>query len=237
MNPPERPEPSFSPLFHFTDADLLIRTSDNVDFSVHKSIMSFASGTFRDMITLDNLTPSSTSSLQRVEIVEVSEDSAAMGAVLRYIYPLPRPVISRLAIAIKLLHLADKYHIPNINVALEDGLINGSCHENKLVEAYAVAKRYQLKRYEDMILPLLVQSGETFDELAFYSDDLNHTLAIDDVLCVTFYRELRAQKALDVLWHLLNIGAPECDCQNRPWRREKLVGTLALTIVGLGRFS
>ncbi|KZS87115.1 hypothetical protein SISNIDRAFT_498587 [Sistotremastrum niveocremeum HHB9708] len=211
MNPPEPPAPTTSTLLQFTDFDLVIRISDNVDFTVHKNIMSFASGTFKDMISLDH--SSSTSSPERR--VEVAEDSAAIGAILRYIYPLPRPVVADIWTAVKLLNLADKYNIPNISNALEEVLLKGSYHEEDLVLAYVVSKKYQMDRLKDMILPLLVQSQEDFDDLTFYYDDL-HVLSLDDILSVKFYRELRAEKAFHILKDFSLYGTvPPCKCRAR----------------------
>ncbi|KZS91903.1 hypothetical protein SISNIDRAFT_402486, partial [Sistotremastrum niveocremeum HHB9708] len=94
--------------FQFLDSNLIIRCSDQVDFKVHKSVMSMVSGVFRDMTALDHINQCRTPSDC---VVTVSEDSQSMGALLRYIYPFPRPILTDMNVIVRLLALADKYDI------------------------------------------------------------------------------------------------------------------------------
>ncbi|KZS87853.1 hypothetical protein SISNIDRAFT_418943, partial [Sistotremastrum niveocremeum HHB9708] len=136
-NPPE----TFSPLFQFADADLIIRSADNVKFQVHKNLMRIASRVFRDMLTLDDI---STAPAALQPVVDVKESGNWVDAMLRYIYPLPRPSIKDLRAIKPLLIIADKYDIPNIFTAVEDHLLLAPIAESYPVETYLLAKRYGL---------------------------------------------------------------------------------------------
>ncbi|KZS87858.1 hypothetical protein SISNIDRAFT_418959, partial [Sistotremastrum niveocremeum HHB9708] len=128
-----------SPHFQFPDADLIIRTSDKVTFHVHKTILSFASRVFRDMLSLDNINPPFTSE-QRV--VDVSEESGLMDATLRYFYPLSRPILKDLLPIILLLEVADKYDIPVITFSLEDLLLVTEVAKSSPGRTYALARKF-----------------------------------------------------------------------------------------------
>ncbi|KZS91900.1 hypothetical protein SISNIDRAFT_393178, partial [Sistotremastrum niveocremeum HHB9708] len=132
------------------DSDLTIRTSDKVEFRVHKSILSFASGVFKDMLGLDSL-PSSNVSPQK--IVDVTEDGESMEAVLRYIYPLPHPIFKTMDQIVMMLDLSDKYNVPVINAAMQECLLANSFFKKHLLRTFAISKKYQLLKVEAAVVP------------------------------------------------------------------------------------
>ncbi|KAJ6594822.1 hypothetical protein B0H19DRAFT_1096844 [Mycena capillaripes] len=98
MSLPERPaspissKPSKSqPPFDAVKADVILRTSDDVDFRVFKLILSLASPFFGDMFGLPQ-----DPSADDVQVVTVQEDSSVMDKLLRFCYPCPAPVIDTL---------------------------------------------------------------------------------------------------------------------------------------------
>lgn len=77
--------------FNDPEADLIIRTYNNVDFRVYKLILAQASPFFRSMFTLPQERTRSigkgTSLADQVQVIPVSEDDIVIDALLRICYP------------------------------------------------------------------------------------------------------------------------------------------------------
>ncbi|OSX60929.1 hypothetical protein POSPLADRAFT_1146985, partial [Postia placenta MAD-698-R-SB12] len=95
--------------FNERDADLILRSSDYVDFRVHRVILRIASQFFRTMFTLPQ-EPASREDIQ-IEIVDVAEDSDALNCVLRMCYPVVDRPIPTLEIGRSSLRAALKYEM------------------------------------------------------------------------------------------------------------------------------
>ncbi|KZS87857.1 hypothetical protein SISNIDRAFT_460470 [Sistotremastrum niveocremeum HHB9708] len=202
------PESTKSPHFQFPDADLIIRTSDNVTFHVHKTILSFASRVFRDMLSLDNINPPYTSE-QR--IVDVSEDGILTDAMLRYFYPLPRPIFSNLAPIIILLEIADKYDVPIIATSLEDFLLTTTLGQVEPIRAYAVSKKFKLLRFEAYMEPVILKLPYSIFQGKDAPDELS-VITSDDIRKLDFYRSRRVARVDALLMEELE-NAPKCRCK------------------------
>ena len=73
--------PTMSP----PDANIIIRSSDLVDFRVHKSVLAFVSPFFRDLLSLPQ--PSDSESIDGLPVVELSEDSELLNSLVSILYP------------------------------------------------------------------------------------------------------------------------------------------------------
>jgi hypothetical protein len=93
-DPPTRINTTTSPseTFDVSDADLVIRSSDFVDFQVHKPVLSVASPFFKDLLSLPQ--PSDSETVDGLHVVQLSEDSELLNSLLSMLYPL-RPVIPK----------------------------------------------------------------------------------------------------------------------------------------------
>lgn len=97
-------------------ADVIFRTSNDVDFYLHKNILSLASTFFETMFSLAQ-TPTTTlpdhatlaSGDPDLPVVEVSEDSLTLEHILRYCYPVRDPVLADLPLLDRVLGAAIKY--------------------------------------------------------------------------------------------------------------------------------
>jgi len=72
------------------DASLIIRSSDLVDFRVHKPVLAMASPLFADLLTLPQ--PSKSESVDGLPVVHLPEDAELLNSVVSMLYPI-RPVI------------------------------------------------------------------------------------------------------------------------------------------------
>ena len=97
--------------FNETSADVILRTSDAVDFHVHTLVLSLASTFFESMFSIPQ--PASTPEQTPVErqIIYVSEDSTTMDALLRYVYPVYDPAGLDLNAVDHILAAATKYEL------------------------------------------------------------------------------------------------------------------------------
>jgi hypothetical protein len=75
------PEP-----FDVPDANLIIRSSDLVDFRVHKPVLSMASPFFKDLLSLPQ--PSDSESVDGIPVVRLPEDSELLNGLISMLYPI-----------------------------------------------------------------------------------------------------------------------------------------------------
>ena len=78
-----------SPLepFEVPDANIIIRSSDNIDFRVHKSLLAMASPFFKDLLSLPQ--PSDSEIVDGVPVVRLPESSELLNNLLSILYPVP----------------------------------------------------------------------------------------------------------------------------------------------------
>jgi hypothetical protein len=72
------------------DANLILRSSDHVDFRVHKPILAMASPFFKNRLSLPQ--PIDSESDDGLPVVQLSEDSELLTSLVSILYP-GRPVI------------------------------------------------------------------------------------------------------------------------------------------------
>lgn len=106
----------FCPDFTDTDADLIIASSDEVYFRVHKFILGKASPIFLDMFAI----PTSLDDAEGPQTVQLTESSWVVEAMLRMCYPMARHILTDLWQAIELLAIGRKYSMQ----AVVDGATN-----------------------------------------------------------------------------------------------------------------
>jgi BTB/POZ domain len=76
--------------FDVPDANLIIRSSDHVDFRVHKPALALSSPFFKDLLSLPQ--PYDGETVDGLPMVQFSEDSELLNSLFSMPYPL-RPVI------------------------------------------------------------------------------------------------------------------------------------------------
>lgn len=91
------------PKVQSSDADVIIRSCDNIDFHVHKRHLEFATGGFPPADT-----PSSLG-----EIVRLSESSSTLEILFQFVYPQRHPSLDKLAFEelLEVAEAAEKYEV------------------------------------------------------------------------------------------------------------------------------
>ncbi len=101
--------------------DVRLRSSDNVDFYIHRLMLSFASPVFRDMFTLTQ--PPSITSTRLPPVVDVSETVEVLDNLLRLCYPIPDPLLSSLGVIDGVIGAASKYDMDHAFRVSEKALV------------------------------------------------------------------------------------------------------------------
>ena len=94
----------FSP---FDEGDVILRSSDGVDFLAYRVVLGLASPFFKSMFSLRQ--PSDMETEDTTPVVHMAEDSVVVNHLLSYCYPIQNPIISDLAVLGAVLEAAIKY--------------------------------------------------------------------------------------------------------------------------------
>ncbi|KAA1476992.1 hypothetical protein DENSPDRAFT_747019, partial [Dentipellis sp. KUC8613] len=108
--------------FHAEKAgvDVILRSSDKVDFYTHKIVLSLASPFFETMFLIPQ--PAGASTPSSIPIVDVPENSHTLGLLLRCCYPLRPPTLATLPDVRCVLQAALKYEMDAARSVAETGL-------------------------------------------------------------------------------------------------------------------
>ncbi|ETW80405.1 hypothetical protein HETIRDRAFT_475996 [Heterobasidion irregulare TC 32-1] len=144
------------PPFDDTDADIVLRSSDNVDFYVHKWPLSRASSVFKDMFSI----PSSYDSFNAdnvkdgLPVVRVTEDRQTLDIVLRLCYPRDQQTLTLDVPSIRqLLPALEKYEmLKDMTGILKPMMLAAAKTDSRAM--YAIACRYQMLKLANRIAVL-----------------------------------------------------------------------------------
>ena len=132
---PTLPEPLDVP-----NPDLIIRSSDLVDFRVHKPVLIMASPSFRDLLSLPKSFESET--VDGLAVVQLSEDAELLNSLVSMLYPV-RPVIPEsYDKVLYLLAACQKYNMAEVQSLIRDEVNCGRFPApvgTEVFSAYAIA--------------------------------------------------------------------------------------------------
>ncbi|EGO03296.1 hypothetical protein SERLA73DRAFT_101376 [Serpula lacrymans var. lacrymans S7.3] len=129
-------------------ADLIIRSSDNVDFPVFKFLLSLSSSFFETMFELPQPSNDTIESKDGLAIIPISESSRIVDKILRFCYPVGvvgKPQIDNIQEAIGLYEAGVKYGMEGLEKAGREALVAREFLEKSPFAVYAVASRYKLE--------------------------------------------------------------------------------------------
>jgi hypothetical protein len=124
-----------SPPFDNPDADLIVRSSDGVNFRVLKTILAEASPIFKTIFTLPR--PDNNNDSAVIAVVDLSESSTVLDHLLRFCYPCASPRLNSLKEIVDVLLVARKYEIEALAEYVRLAII--PFLDSDLVGVYAVA--------------------------------------------------------------------------------------------------
>ena len=158
--PRQAPGPTpFGPPFDDTDADVILQSSDQVDFYVYRIILSKSSSFFKSMFSLSQPDAASVSDSEKRPVINLRENSRIIEVLLASIYPAVSVDTEPLSLddMIDALAAAKKYDMTAasqrlnekfaVSKVVQDSPVVAFCaaYSNKLGEAARVAAKASLK--------------------------------------------------------------------------------------------
>ncbi|KAI0940767.1 hypothetical protein AcV7_003060 [Taiwanofungus camphoratus] len=138
--------PATCDIFNFSDADIILRTSDHILFRIHKVIVDLASPN----LTLQNLSHTSDSQCSAEEsqghlpVVQLEENSHTLSILLQILYPLSDPELTDLEDILLLLSAAERYNMKKTMQLLMTKLLDT---EIEPLRMYYIAARLNLSMH------------------------------------------------------------------------------------------
>ncbi|KAG8221056.1 hypothetical protein J3R82DRAFT_2567 [Butyriboletus roseoflavus] len=136
--------------FDHSKADVILRSSDNIDFRVFKLFLSLASPFFETLFDIPQ--PAQESDHQEIKdglvVVPISEDSKTLDALLRFCYPCTLaddPKLEVLKDAMDVLEAARKYSLDAIEIKARQAISNPKILEAEPLRCFAIAHRGRLR--------------------------------------------------------------------------------------------
>ena len=137
------PSNSSHPFNHSDSSDVILRSSNGVDFYAHQYILSLASPFFRDLFSLKRHTPPEPNTTDTDSVIPVDENSDAIEGILRLCYPVHEPEMSDLSNVVALLGVAHKYDMITVKHRLRTPL--KSFIATSPLQIFAFACTYELE--------------------------------------------------------------------------------------------
>lgn len=168
--------------FDRDDADLILRSSDNIDFHVHRVILTLASPVFEGMFSI----PQPPDMGSGRPVVDVSEDGEALDVLLRVCYPEPDPELRSLDLIRRVLGAAMKYEMKAANVLAKSAIFKPRHLKSRPLQIFAIACRLGLEAEASLAAHSAVDMGKV---------DGLHCFGIDDISAGAYYRLLELKRA------------------------------------------
>ena len=148
------------------DANLVIRSSDLVNFRVHKSVLAVASPFFKDLLSLPQ--PSDTESVDGLPVVQLSEDAELLNSLVSMLYPV-RPVIpNSYDKVLYMLAACQKYEMVQVQLSIRAEVDRGSFPApvgTEVFRAYAIASAKGLIPETENAARLTLDHPMTFESI------------------------------------------------------------------------
>ena len=122
-------------------ADIIIQSSDLVNFPVHKPILAFSSQFFRDMFSLPQ---PSNELVNGLPVLHMPEDAELVRSLITVLYPIPSEIPTRYDRVLALLAASQKYDMPAAQLSIRAEVGNRKLAAqtgDEAFRAYAIASK------------------------------------------------------------------------------------------------
>ncbi|KAM6497171.1 hypothetical protein JOM56_007644 [Amanita muscaria] len=191
-------------------ADVILRSSDSVDFFVLKAILCLASPVFDHIFSI---TQESSETKNGLPVVDLAEDSTTLYNLLPLLYPYAKEPTDTLEVYTRVAEAAQKYAMDETLQKLKKLVMTCGTMVEEPVATFAVAMHFgwvEVMReaaLNSLAIPLpnLVSDGQSkylhFIDLADYRHLLSWRFACQDILHRLFARWRRVQPDRDISYH------------------------------------
>jgi BTB/POZ domain len=166
---------AFGPPFDDPDADIILRSSDQVDFHVYRVILSKASPVFKDMFSLPQ--PGGTdTTLNSHTVIDLPESSRTLATLLTAIYPIsPMSETDEehsLSDHLAAIQAAKKYDMAVASEFFLRNFKDSTCVQDSPVKTFCVAYGLQLGEAAQIAAKASLKHRLSMDDIG---DELQHT--------------------------------------------------------------
>ena len=148
------------------DASIIVRSSDQVDFRVHKSVLAMSSPFFQDMFSLPQ--PPDDEIIDGLPVVQLSEDAGLLNCLFSLLYPVSPVIPSSYEKVYALLAACQKYNMVSIQSHIRAEVKRGTYPAPNVAEAlsaYTIATNMGLVLEAENAARLTVGQPLTFESL------------------------------------------------------------------------
>lgn len=138
--------------YAFDDGDIVLRSSDNINFRVHGIVLKTASTVFSGMIDMPRpktLDDAGNEVEAAVETIPLAETALVLSFTLHSVYPhVDLPTITSFVDAHAIADAADKYEMPRVRMILRVAVLANASLRNETLRLYHLAMKCE---WEDVI--------------------------------------------------------------------------------------
>ncbi|KAF8555641.1 hypothetical protein OG21DRAFT_1476426 [Imleria badia] len=176
--------------FDHVKADIILRSSDNIDFRVFKLFLSLASPFFETLFEIPQ--PDDETVEQEVKdglaVIPVTEDSRTLDALLRFCYPCTLaddPNIEVLKDAMDVMEAARKYSLDAIETKARKAIVNPKILQVEPLRCFVIAHRGRLR--EEALLA--AKSTLTHPLIPSWFQEIEFLTATDFLSLLTYHKK------------------------------------------------
>ncbi|KAI9441870.1 hypothetical protein H4582DRAFT_1849548 [Lactarius indigo] len=116
----ESDPPSVPSCLDISDADIIVQSSDKVNFRVRKSVLAMASPFFKDLLSLPQ--PLDDKLVDGLPVIRLSEDADLLNSLVSLLYPIPPIIPGSYEKVFALLAACQKYDMESVQSNIRDGI-------------------------------------------------------------------------------------------------------------------
>jgi hypothetical protein len=148
------------------DANIIVRSSDQANFRVHKSVLALSSPFFKDLLSLPQ--PSDSEHVDGLPVVALPEDSGLLNSLISFLYPVTPVIPDTYQKMFALLAVCQKYEMEEVQSNIRSGIKLGKFPGPVQAEgftAYAIARKMGLVPEAEDAARLTLGQPMTFESL------------------------------------------------------------------------
>ena len=165
---PEKSDPSFVPLLlNIPDASIIVQSSDQVNFRIHKSVLAMSSPFFGDLLSLPQ--PPDDKLIDGLPVVQLSEDASVLSHLISLLYLTERRIKpNSYEEVFALLATCQKYDMEMVQLEIREKVKRGTFPapvQAQAFSAYALASSLGLTPEMEHAARLTLSQPMTFESL------------------------------------------------------------------------
>ena len=148
------------------DADIIVRSSDQANFRIHKSVLALSSPFFKDLLSLPQ--PPDGEIVDGLPVVALPEDTGLLNSLMSLLYPVTTVIPDSYQKVFALLAVCQKYEMESVQSVIRAAIKVGTFPapvEAEGFNAYALASRLGLVPEAEDAARLTLGQPMTFESL------------------------------------------------------------------------